>query len=73
VHLAPETFAALPEELRVQFTEAVIALDMVRITRLVLEIAEIDPELGAVLAQFADRLAFTPILKALQVRNAAFS
>jgi CheY-like chemotaxis protein len=72
-HIPPETFAELPEELRAQFTNAVIALDMPRISRLVLEISEVDPELGAILAQFADRLAFTPILKALQVRNTAFS
>jgi CheY-like chemotaxis protein/anti-sigma regulatory factor (Ser/Thr protein kinase) len=71
--LRPEAFAALPEELREQFTNAVVALDMPRIARLVREISEIDPALGAVLAQFADRLAFTPILKALQVRNAALS
>jgi signal transduction histidine kinase/ligand-binding sensor domain-containing protein/DNA-binding response OmpR family regulator len=69
--LRPEVFAELPEALREQFTNAVIALDRERIAHLVHEISVVDPALGAVLARFAERLAFTPILKALQVRNAS--
>ena len=67
--LRPEALAALPEEMREELSNAIRALDAERIARLVHRISEVDPALGAVLAQFADRLAYTPVLRALRAGN----
>ena len=64
--LRAEALAALPVELREQLANAVIALDGERIAGIIRRIAEVDPALGGALALLAARLAYTPILKALQ-------
>ncbi len=67
--LRPEALAALPEEMREELANALMALDAERIGGLIRRISEVDPALGAVLAQFADRLAYTPVLRALRAGN----
>ncbi len=62
----PETSAALPAELRKELTEAVVALDTARIAELIGRVAELNPTLGSVLAQHADDLGYTRILRALE-------
>jgi signal transduction histidine kinase/DNA-binding NarL/FixJ family response regulator len=64
--LRPEALAALPEELREELANALIALDAERIAGLIRGISEGDPALGGTLALLAGRFAYTPILKALQ-------
>ncbi|MCX6626607.1 MAG: ATP-binding protein [Candidatus Solibacter sp.] len=64
--LRPEALAALSEELRGELANALMSLDADRIARVIRGISEVDPALGAVVAQFADRLAYTPILRALR-------
>ncbi len=58
--------AALPENLREELQQAVVSLDISRISPVVSKIAERDPALAAVLALYVGRFAFTPILKAIQ-------
>jgi CheY-like chemotaxis protein len=67
--LRPEALAALPEETREELANALRELDAVRIAGLIRGISEVDPALGAALAQFANRLAYTPILRALRAGN----
>ena len=64
--LRPEALAVLPEELRGELGNALIALDAERIGGLIRRISEVDPALGGALADLADRFAYSPILKALQ-------
>ncbi len=64
--LRPEAWAAIPEELRKEMADAVIALDAERIKGIIRRISEVDPELGGALEVHAGRLAYTPILKALR-------
>ncbi len=63
--LRPEALAALPEEVRKELADALIALDVMRIAGLIRGISELDPALGGVLAILAGKFAYTPILKAL--------
>ncbi|MCX6626608.1 MAG: ATP-binding protein [Candidatus Solibacter sp.] len=65
--LRPEALAALPEETREELSNAIRALDALRIATIIRGISEVDPPLGATLAQLADRLTFTPILRALRM------
>ena len=64
--LRPEALAALPDEVREELANALMALDAERIARVIQGISEIDAGLGGVLAQFAERLAYTPVLRALR-------
>jgi signal transduction histidine kinase/ActR/RegA family two-component response regulator len=66
-----EAFKALPEELRFQLSDALIALDVRRIAGLIQRVSERDPVLGSLLAGCADRLAYTPILRALGAENSS--
>jgi CheY-like chemotaxis protein len=67
--LRPEALAALPEELREELANALRKLDAQRIATLIDGISEVDAALGAVLAQFANRLAYTPLLRALRAAH----
>jgi hypothetical protein len=67
--LHPEALAALPEELRKELADALIALDVMRIAGVIRGISEVDPALGGVLAILAGKFAYTPILKALRECN----
>jgi hypothetical protein len=64
--LRPEALAALPEEMREELANSLMALDAERIAGIIRGISETDAALGAVLAQFAERLAYTPVLRALR-------
>ena len=67
--LTPEWLAALPEEMRRELRSAVIALDAKRLGEAIRGVSERDAALGTTLAAFADRFAYTAILKALDGSN----
>jgi hypothetical protein len=62
VVLRPEELATLPEELRAELKDAVITLNMERIARVIERVRERDAALGAALATYAERFAYTAIL-----------
>jgi hypothetical protein len=64
--LRREALAALPDELRAELTNAVLALNIHQITAVIKRVSKIDAGLGSALAFHADRFAFTQVLKALQ-------
>ncbi len=64
--LEPEALATIPEDLRGQLEDAVICLDVKRISRLIDRVSEIAPALGGLLAEDASRYAFTSMLRGLQ-------
>ncbi len=64
--LRPEALAAIPQTLREELLDGLIALDAERISRLIRRISEVDPALGGVLTVLAGRFAYTPILHALR-------
>jgi signal transduction histidine kinase/ligand-binding sensor domain-containing protein/CheY-like chemotaxis protein len=66
--LRPEALEALPKELRLELVDALILLDIDRITELIGRISEHDAALGVGLAGFAERFEYTPILNALAGR-----
>jgi signal transduction histidine kinase/CheY-like chemotaxis protein len=68
--LRPDDLASLPLALCEELERALISLDRDWIERLVIQISEHDAELGSALGRRADVFAFTPILRALRVRNA---
>jgi signal transduction histidine kinase/streptogramin lyase/ActR/RegA family two-component response regulator len=63
--LRPEAFAALPEDLRAELANAVLALDIGRINAAIAHVSERDARLGATLAFHAERLTFTTVLDVL--------
>jgi signal transduction histidine kinase/ligand-binding sensor domain-containing protein/CheY-like chemotaxis protein len=65
VPLRPEHLTVLPEGLRAQFREAVVALDVNRISDLIDLVSKQDAKLGMVLRSYADRLRFSAILNAM--------
>jgi signal transduction histidine kinase/CheY-like chemotaxis protein len=71
--LRPEDLAALPEDLCGELTSALIALNVERITTLISRVSELDSAVGAVLARYADRFAFTEIVEALDGANVLYS
>ena len=64
--LCPEMLAALPAALRQELVEALICLDTARIDAAIAQVSREDAALGQVLAQHAERLAFAPLLRALE-------
>jgi signal transduction histidine kinase/DNA-binding NarL/FixJ family response regulator len=69
--LRPEALATLPSELRSELTDALVSLDIARITKIVHRVSELDPALGDTLAQHTKRLSYTDILKALKAVKAS--
>ncbi len=69
--LNPAALSALPPGLRDELEDALILLDVKRVTALVQEVAEQAPALGSAMAGLADRLAYTSILQAIAVRRAS--
>jgi CheY-like chemotaxis protein len=67
--LRPEALAALPEDLRTELREAVIALHRERIAGIIGRVRELDSALGVRLADYADRLEFTAIFEAIEGRR----
>jgi signal transduction histidine kinase/CheY-like chemotaxis protein len=69
--LNPAALSAIPPGLRDELENALILLDVKRVTALVQEVAEQAPALGPAMAGLADRLAYTSILQAIAVRKAS--
>jgi signal transduction histidine kinase/ligand-binding sensor domain-containing protein/CheY-like chemotaxis protein len=61
-----EALMALSDELRSELSNALISLDRERIAGVIQRVSEQDASLGAMLANYADRLAYSKILKAIQ-------
>jgi PAS domain S-box-containing protein len=64
--LDAEAVRSLPEALRVELAEALISLDVPRITDAISRASGCDPRVGRALARSADSLEFTAILTALR-------
>jgi len=64
--LTPETLRVLPERLRQELGDAVISLDVNRVTGAIRRAYDLDREIGAALSRHANSLGFTAILKALE-------
>ncbi|WP_300453005.1 response regulator [Accumulibacter sp.] len=64
--ISAATLATLPDALRQQLAEALVALDTQRIDRLIGEIAETDEALAHLLRQHADDFDYGPIEEALR-------
>ena len=64
--LSPAAIAALPKNLQLELHDAVLALDASRISRTVEQVTEYNPALSSAIARFAARLAYTPILDAVE-------
>jgi signal transduction histidine kinase/ligand-binding sensor domain-containing protein/CheY-like chemotaxis protein len=73
VTLRPEDLAALPDNLREELKQAVISLNVDRITTLIRQIPEENAALRSVLERLADRFAYTPILLALENYDRRFA
>ena len=67
--LTPEALESLPEELRAALAEAVVHTDIARVRGVIRRISDRDGALGATLAGYAGRFAFTPILQAVRACN----
>jgi hypothetical protein len=67
--ISRNAIAALPSVLRAELHEAVLSLDVNRISLVVQKIAEHNADLGATLALYAEKYAFTPILKAIETET----
>ena len=64
--LTPGALEVLPERLREEFADALICLDVARVTAVIQRASELDRHLGAILSRHAGSLGFTAILKALE-------
>jgi CheY-like chemotaxis protein len=71
--LPPGCFDALPQELHEQLANAVVRLDVGRITALIGRVYDCDAALGRALAHCADRFDYSRILAALESAKAAAS
>ena len=63
--LSADTIAQLPAPLRIKLRNAVVSLDARLISEVIREVAEQDAVLGSALARYAEKLAYSPILKAV--------
>jgi signal transduction histidine kinase/ligand-binding sensor domain-containing protein/CheY-like chemotaxis protein len=61
-----EALTALSDELRSELSNALVSLDRERIAGVIQRVSEQDASLGAMLANYADRLAYSKILKAVR-------
>ena len=64
--LGAEALAGLPDELRGELTTALVSLEATRIAALIRRVAELNPALGDALADHADHLNYTAMLRALR-------
>jgi hypothetical protein len=67
--LTPEALSELPEELCGDLENALIMLDMDRVTAVIRRIAECHPAVGGVMATLSDNLAYTSMLRAIVARK----
>jgi signal transduction histidine kinase/CheY-like chemotaxis protein len=65
LQLLPEHLAGLPDGLRGELREALVALDVSRIGELIDLVSQRDAKLGTVLRSYADRFAYSAILGAV--------
>jgi CheY-like chemotaxis protein len=63
--LRPEALAGLPQELRIALQEALLALDVERISAAIERASQENGETGSALACYASRYAYTAILNAI--------
>ncbi|RPI05822.1 MAG: response regulator, partial [Ignavibacteriae bacterium] len=63
--LNSDSFALLPQELRMELTNALVNLDVAKITQLIRRISELDLALGDILTSHAEQFDYTAILRAL--------
>jgi PAS domain S-box-containing protein len=63
--LAPAALSELPEDVRRELADALVALDCARIDELIGRVAERDAELARALRRHADAFDYDPIMKAL--------
>jgi CheY-like chemotaxis protein len=66
VTLGPENLVSLPQALRNELESAIVSLDSKRIAQLVNQVSEQNAPLGKAMGRLADKLAYSPILRALQ-------
>jgi signal transduction histidine kinase/CheY-like chemotaxis protein len=64
--LQPEDLKALPEELRTELADALLRLDITSVSATISRVRELNPALGATLANWAGRLAYSEILSAIE-------
>ncbi len=67
--LTPEALSVLPEELCGDLENALILLDVDRVTALIRRIAECYPAVGSVMATLSENLAYTSMLRAILARK----
>jgi hypothetical protein len=67
--LTPEALSVLPEELCGDLENALIMLDVDRVTALILRVAESYPAVGAIMATLSENLAYTSMLRAIVARK----
>lgn len=67
--LLPEAVAALPIELRDELLEALVSLDASRIDELIARVSAADASCGKAMEEHRDRLAYTPIMHALEAAS----
>ena len=65
--LRPEDLAALPKDLRAGLREALIALDVERISAAIGRVSQESAPLGSALALYASRYAYTAMLDAIKL------
>jgi hypothetical protein len=63
--IQPQDLKALPEELRAELADALLRLDITAVSATISRVRELDPALGATLANWAGRLEYSEILKAI--------
>jgi signal transduction histidine kinase/ligand-binding sensor domain-containing protein/CheY-like chemotaxis protein len=64
--LRPEDLETIPEEVRLELENAVIALDVKRIAAVISQVSEQNAALGSALTRLADAYAYSPIFNALE-------
>jgi predicted Zn-dependent protease with MMP-like domain len=73
VGLRQEALAALPEDLRVELTNAVVTLDANQIAAVIERISRVDAALGSALGYYADRFSLTTVWEALKESKSMIS
>ena len=69
VGLTPDMLVALPEALRREFHDALVSLDSGRITMIIGEVGNIDPQLAPLLTRLVENFDYPAILHALETEN----
>jgi signal transduction histidine kinase len=69
--LTPKALSVLSEELCGELEAALILLDVDRVTALIRDVAESDPDLGRIMEGLSENLAYTTMLRAIEARKAS--